>query len=120
MKSVLDTYILVLELPTGLPPTLGEHDHSILLILGSQRHNVFPSRYPFSQKNEIENIIQELLVAGVIFPNTSPYSSLVVMVLKKEGDWRICPNFEALTKLTINDKFPIPVIDDLLDELHGA
>jgi hypothetical protein len=59
-------------------------------------------------------------VVGVIPPNTSPYSSLVVMLLKKEGTWRMCPNFLALYKITIKDKFPIPVIDDLLDELSGT
>jgi hypothetical protein len=42
------------------------------------------------------------------------------MVLKKEGSWRMCPNFHAFNKLTIKDKLPIPVIDDLLDELSGA
>jgi hypothetical protein len=46
--------------------------------------NVCPSRQPFAQKNEIEKIVQELLEAGVIYPSTSPYSSVVSMILKKE------------------------------------
>jgi hypothetical protein len=78
-----------------------------------------PYRHPFAQKNEIEKIIHELLEARVIHPSTSPYS-LVIMVLKKEGNWHMCPNFCALNKLMIKDKFPILVIDDLLDELHDA
>ena len=86
MQQVLDTYSLVFDLPIGLPPSRGEHDHSSPLIPGSQPPNVRPYHNPFSQKNEIEKIIQELFAARVIRPSISPYYSLVVMVLKKEGD----------------------------------
>jgi hypothetical protein len=120
LQLILDKYPKVFEVPTNLPPSRGEHDHSIPLLPGSQPPNVRPYRYPFSQKNEIEKMVQELLEAGVILPSTNPYSSPMVMVLKKEGTWRMCPDFHALNKLTIKDKFPIPVIDDLLDELQGA
>jgi hypothetical protein len=65
-------------------------------------------------------MVQELLNASVICPSMRPYSSPVVMVLEKEGSWRMCPELRALNKLTIKDKLPIPVIDDLLDELSGA
>ena len=65
-------------------------------------------------------MVQELLNVGAIRYSTSPYSSLVVMVLKKEGAWRMCPDFYALNKLTIKDKFLILVIDDLFDKLSGV
>jgi len=87
---------------------------------GAQPPNVCPYRYPFTQKNEIEKIIKELLEVGVIHPSISPYSSPVVMVLKKDGEWPMCPDFRALKRLTIKPKFPILVVDDLLDELNGA
>jgi hypothetical protein len=57
---------------------------------------------------------------GVIHPSTNPYSSLVVMVIKKEGTWHMCFEFPTLNKLTIKEKFPILVIDDLLDEVSEA
>jgi hypothetical protein len=120
LQAILSKHQVVFSTPQGLPPSCGVHDHSIPLVLKILPPNIHPYCHPFSQKNEIEKMVHEILNAGVIRPSMSPYSSLVVMVLKKEGSWRMCPNFCALNKLTIKDKFPIPIIDDLLDELSGA
>jgi hypothetical protein len=120
LQALLSKHQTVFSTPQGLPPSRGVHDHSIPLVPGSLPPNIRPYRHPFAQKNEIEKMVQELLTARVIHPSTSPYSSLIIMVLKKEGSLRMCPDFRALNKLTIKDKFPILVIDDLLDELSGA
>nr|GEU41725.1 putative mitochondrial protein [Tanacetum cinerariifolium] len=109
----------VFEVPTELPPRRS-FDHRRLLKEENVTINIRPYRYPPSQKDTIEAIVKELLDSGVIRPSNIPFSSPIVMVKKKYGSWRMCIDYRHLNKHTVKDKFPIPVIEELIDELQGA
>ena len=65
-------------------------------------------------------LVQDLLKQGIISPSTSFFSSKVIIVQKQNGSWRLCIEFRALNHITIKDKLLLPIVDEFLDELHGA
>jgi hypothetical protein len=105
--------------PLGRPPDRG-FEHTIELEEGGKPMITPPYRHPRRFKDEIEKAIKELLAMGHIIPSNSPFASSVFLVLKRDGTMRMCIDYRALNKKTIKNQYPIPRIDELMDELYGA
>jgi hypothetical protein len=105
--------------PDSLPPGRA-YDHNVPLVPGAQPVSVRPYRYSPSQKDEIENQIQDMLSKGLIQPSHSPFASPVLLVKKKDGSWRFCVDYRLLNAITVKNKHPLPIVEELLDELAGA
>ena len=69
---------------------------------------------------EIKKQIKDLLDKGFIRPSTSPCGSPIVLIPKKDGTWRMCVDLRALNTITVKNRYPLPRIDDLLDQLKDA
>ncbi len=119
LSGLLDQFSDVFEEPKELPPQRSE-DYRIPLQPGTIPVNLRPYRHSHEQKNKVERQVKEMLEASLIQTSNIPFASPVLLVKKKDGSWRMCVDYRHLNKATIKDKFPIPIINDLLDELGGS
>lgn len=120
VQQVLQDYEAVFQEPKGLPPFREYFNHHIPLKEGADPINSRPYRYSLVQKDVIEQMVQELKSQGLIQNSCSPFASPVVLVGKKNGNLRLCVDYRALNQITIKDKCPITIIEELLDELGGS
>lgn len=104
---LLQQYSSVFSLPQGLPPNRIQ-DHHVHLLTDSQPVNVRPYRYPQFQKEVITTMINDMLREGIIRPSTSPFSSPVLLVRKKDGTWCFCVDYCALNAITTRTASPSP------------
>lgn len=119
LEPVLAEFEDVFKEPVTLPP-IRTVDHTIPLVNDNKQVNQRPYRVPHHQKNAMETLIKHLLETQMIRPSVSLYSSPVILVKKKDDTWRLCVNYKQLNSNTNKNKYPIPIIEDLLDELFGA
>ncbi|KAK8980910.1 hypothetical protein V6N11_048039 [Hibiscus sabdariffa] len=106
------------ELP-GLPPDR-EVEFVIETHADSAPVSISPYRMAPKELKELKTQLQELLDRGFIRPSTSPWGAPVLFVKKKDESLRMCIDYRQLNKMTVKNKYPLPRIDDLFDQLRGA
>ncbi|GKE62592.1 putative reverse transcriptase domain-containing protein [Tanacetum coccineum] len=106
------------DLP-GIPPTR-QVEFRIDLVPGATPVARAPYRLAPSEMKELAEQLQELTDKGFIRPSSSPWGALVLFVKKKDGSFRMCIDYRELNKMTVKNRYLLPRIDDLFDQLQGS
>ncbi|GKB33849.1 putative reverse transcriptase domain-containing protein [Tanacetum coccineum] len=112
LEQLLVHFDSLFQVPTSLPP----HrviNHRIHLLPNTKPVNVKPYRYPHYQKGEIVRLVKKMLDQGIIQFSQSQFSSLVLLVKKKDDSYRFFVDYRALNEVTVKDKFLIPTADEM-------
>ena len=121
VQKVLNEFkdVMPSELPKKLPPRR-EEDHKIELESRSKPPTMGPYRMAPPELEELRRQLKELLEVGFIQPSKAPYGAPVLFQKKHDGSLRMCIDYRALNKVTVKNKYPIPLITDLFDQLGRA
>jgi hypothetical protein len=116
---VLEDFEDVFKEVPGLPPRR-DIDFSINLMPGAAPVSKTPYRMSTPELKELQMQLEEVLKKGYIWPSVSPWGSPVLFVRKKDGTLSLCIDFRQLNKVNVKNKYPLPRIDDLFDQLKDA
>jgi hypothetical protein len=119
IRTIFDYPNVFPEELQGMPP---DHEIEFVIKLVPGIAPIFnrPYRMAVNQLAERKEQLQELLDKGYICPSASPWGAPIIFVLKKNGTRRMCVDYHSLNEVTIKNKYPLPRIDDLFDQLKGA
>ena len=102
-SSLRHTHVIVHDIDTGASSPIRQH----------------PRRLPCHHRAEVEKQVRDMLAQGVIQPSTSPWSSPIALIKKKDGSYRFCIDYRKLNSVTKIDAHPLLRVDDLLAALNG-
>ena len=107
------------KLPYG-PPPKRQIDHEIDTVPGEAPPHKSPYKLSPAEMDELKRQIETLLEEGWIRPSSSPYGAPILFIPKKDGKWRMCIDYRALSRITVKNRYPLPKVEELMDRLHGA
>ena len=119
LVKIVDYYKELFKEPKYLPPKR-DIQHEIQLQSNAHILNICMYRMSVIENEEIMKQIHELVDKGFIRPSYSPSGPPIILVPKKDITWRMCVDFRALNKITIKNMYPLPIIDDLLDQIKNV
>ena len=119
LRHILHHFVDIIKPPTSLPPTR-QWDHSIELVPDAKPPKQRCYRMSPAETADLKKQLNQMLDNGWIRPSTSPFGAPVLMVKKKDGTNRACIDYRQLNSLTKKNVYPIPRIDEMLDNLQGA
>lgn len=106
------------ELPS-LPPNW-EIEFDIVVLPRTKPISIPPYHMDLAEIKELKEQLQDLLDKGFVQPSSSPWGALVLFVKKKDESLKLCIDYRQLNKVTMKNKYPLPRIDDLFDQLQGT